>query len=88
MGRKRKVPASPNPKRAKIISNGPTIDSLFRRADLHQSNSNPASERSNDGFSNKANICGETELDTIIELIDEWVMTEEGKVCLQAFFLK
>lgn len=81
MGRKRKVPASPIVKKAKIQSTGPTIESLFKRADLHQSNSNSASEYSNHGevVLDRANICGETDLDTMIELIDEWVMTEEGR---------
>lgn len=80
MGRKRKVPASPVAKKAKVQTTGPTIEALFKRADLHQSNSNSASEWGNDGevILDRANICGETDLDTMIELIDEWVMTEEG----------
>lgn len=31
------------------------------------------------GVTVKASLCGQTDLDTIVELIDEWISTEDGR---------
>ena len=84
MGRKRltKQVSSPKSKKSKQ-STGPTIDSLFKRFNEESNEqSNSTSELSNDCeiILNKAKICGEININTIIELIDEWITTEEGRV--------
>lgn len=79
MGRKRKQISSPNSKKhplTKKTTNWPTIQSLFKKT-----TEDSATELNDDCelILNQANLCGETDLDTIIDLIDEWVTTEEGK---------
>lgn len=79
MGRKRINKQKSPLKQKKLKTSTHTIESLFKRTD--QSNDgNPSTEQSSDCelTLDKANICGRTDVDSIVEIIDEWINTEEG----------
>ena len=70
-GQKRKK-LQPSPTRKRRSQDGP-MDQWMRRIQT-------VSEGSllNCSHSSRANLCGQESLDTICDLIREWVMTEEG----------
>ena len=80
MGRKRTNKQKSPLKQKKLKTSTLTIESLFKRTD--QSNDgNPSTEQQGSECEvvlDKANICGCTDVDSIVEIIDEWINTEEG----------